>query len=206
MKTTTQKINNNPFAPTESMPSNIDLEHQVLSAILMDGNVAFEAVEEFLNADCFFDNKARIVYRAMANIYDNNDEIDGNTVIQQLKKMKLFKKMGNHSFLASLDNPSPSNSLKQHACILVELFLRRAGIMLGEKMAKKGYDDSIDVFDYLDSFTESSFQIVNNYIPQKKQSVAQGLGETLKKIEGFKNEKTAFESGYPARHQPFRDR
>jgi replicative DNA helicase len=76
-----------------SLPSNINAEAAVLSAMLIDKDAANKGVSK-LKEEYLYRTPNKIIFRLMQELLNENSEIDAITVINRLERANLLEKVG----------------------------------------------------------------------------------------------------------------
>jgi replicative DNA helicase len=130
-----------------SLPQAVELELAVLGALITDQN-AIDDVIDILTADCFYDTKNGLVFRAISDLYASGSPIDLLTVVNRLKATKTLDAVGGVLYVTQLtDNVVNSVNVEFHSRIIVQQYLKRKLIEISTLNGKGAYDDSNDVFD-----------------------------------------------------------
>ena len=128
----------------KSVPYNIQAEHLVLGAILVNNN-AFYDVQAFLLAEHFYDPLNQKIYNAMLSIVAEGHVISPVSLKSKLDPDESFQANGAESFLAQLTTLSMTViRVEDYAEIVYDLALRRKLITLGEVMLEKSYNSNLE--------------------------------------------------------------
>lgn len=107
-------------------PCNLEAERSVLGCMLLDQDLAMEALETLRPID-FFDRKHRIIFQACKDLNSNHSELDYVIVSNELKQTKRLEESGGLEYLSSLtaDIPLRSNIRKHFEIIKDKSLLRQ---------------------------------------------------------------------------------
>lgn len=131
------------------IPRNRDSEEYVLGSIMLEPS-CLPLVIERLHEDVFYFDLHRYVFRAINSLYNESTAIDVITVIERMNQLKLIGGSINVFDVTKLTNDVVSSAnIEAHVLILVQYYLQREAIRLGQQMYMRGYDD--DPFDTLDA-------------------------------------------------------
>lgn len=141
------------------LPQNLDAEKAVLGNILFDQDTIYK-VMDILHGDDFYAASHRIVYDAMLELNKKTMPIDVLTISEYLKNKGLLEKAGGEGYVAALIDLAPvTTNIVPYANIIKEKALRRELIVNSMKIAKMGYDPSLEVDTYLDDSVKMIFDI-----------------------------------------------
>lgn len=141
------------------LPQNLDAEKAVLGNILFDQDTIYK-VMDILHSDDFYAASHRIVYDAMLELNKKTMPIDVLTISEYLKNKGLLEKAGGEGYVAALIDLAPvTTNIVPYANIIKEKALRRELIVNSMKIAKMGYDPSLEVDTYLDDSVKMIFDI-----------------------------------------------
>jgi replicative DNA helicase len=119
------------------LPYNLDAEKEVLSSILQDNDKFCDVCEIVKDTD-FYDTKHQILYKTMAKLFSNNEQITINSVVMELGgKVKEIT----ITFLATIASFTVAISAAvTNAKIVRELSKRRKVILEGSKLLQSCSD------------------------------------------------------------------
>jgi replicative DNA helicase len=186
------------MAQIKTPPHNDEAEQGVLGAILIDKD-AITPVSEILKPEHFYNDINGIVFEAMLVLYEERKPIDLLTLTAQLKKKKLYEKVGT-SYLTDLTEVVPTAANVMHYATLVkEAATKRSLITSGTRIAEMGYQDGMEVKEILDKAESSIFAISQGNITKGFIPVKETLAESFDRIDelhrngaGLRGVKTGF--------------
>lgn len=140
-------------------PHDADIERNILGAITLNPN-NLPIVISKLSEELFYDDKHKLIFRAICDLYDNSRTIDIATVVHQLKENNNLESIGGPYEVIKIENGVTSfASIETHICILIELYAKRKTIEVGRKMVSDGYEMGTDVFDLLNECSNNIFKV-----------------------------------------------
>lgn len=154
-------------------PQARDLEELVLGAIMLEQN-AFDNVSSIIKTpESFYVDAHQRIYAVMLKLTEANEPIDMYTVTEKLRSSGELESVGGAYFIASLTNKVASSAnIEAHARIVVQKYLKRQVITLSSEAIKDAFDDTVDVFDLLDSTEAELFKLTESNM--KKNAVEIG--------------------------------
>lgn len=152
------------------MPNDVQAEYSVLGAMLVDKR-ALNIVFEFIDAEDFYDDRNKEVYRAMLSLNEENQPIDTITVTSQLSSRNSLDLVGGPFFIAELSTKvSITSNVKYYADIVKDLSKYRALIRLSNDIKDKAYR------------AEESTTSILDYAENKLIEVSEGTGSGLVRL------------------------
>lgn len=130
-------------------PQAVDIERQVLGAMLFDGDAIPRAIE-ILDADSFYRDAHAKIFSAIVSLFDRSEPVDGLTIVEELRKRKELEAVGGASYLAELvAEVATSANVEHHARIVQEKALLRKTIALSSQITTECYEATRDFQDIL---------------------------------------------------------
>ncbi len=164
-------------------PQNIDAEKAVIGGILLDKD-SIVKVADFLKPEYFYDDKNKLIYEVMLDLYDKRDPIDILTVPDRLKKQGDLDKVGGVAEITELINQTPtSQNIEAYAKLVRDAYLRRSLIQISSEIGDLGYRESEDVEDLLDIAEEKLFGISKQGVKGEFVSIKTTLEESFDIID-----------------------
>lgn len=158
------------FDVGKQMPHNVEAEQALLGAVLLDPVIILD-VRNVLDIDDFYRREHQLIYQAMITLSDNNKEITGILLGQELIRMNAMNDVGGVTYLQTLTQITPSSyNWEQYAEIVYAMSLKRTVIQKASELVESGYSTDVDVDDLL-SVAETSMM-----------NIGEGRGR-----EGFKS-------------------
>jgi len=123
-------------------PQNIEAEQSVLGSMMMSKD-AISLIAGKLRPDHFYKPAHVHIYKAIINLYKDNEPIDLITVSNELSKKDSLEKAGGRSYLADvLDSvPTAANATK-YAEIVFEKAMLRSLINAGSEIIAESFDNT----------------------------------------------------------------
>lgn len=164
-------------------PQNIEAEQSVLGAILIEQS-SIAKVSDILQAEDFYRDAHRLIYRTAMSLFEKGEAIDFITVIDGLRRDDSLEKAGGISYITSLANGVPTAAnIVFHAKIVQEKSLLRRLIHAATDIAAMGYDESEEVDRVLDQAEQKILEVATRKIGQDYQPIKEIIFSTLDKID-----------------------
>ncbi len=180
----------------KTLPHNDEAERAVLSALMMNQE-AFDKVSSIISASDFYHPANRVIYSAISDMkLQNIVAVDQVTLFDYLLKKDLSEKAGGAAYLAELsDAYTIYANIEYYAKIVKENGVRRALIQTSANITNDAYQESVDVFDLLESSERKLGEISINSNAETSENykaslkVSDVISVMLQKIDGvYKSE------------------
>ena len=130
-------------------PSSVDLEQAVLGACLLERS-GVAMVADILSEEMLYEERHRVIFSAIMQLYRGGDPVDLLTVSTLLLKQKKLEVAGSAHYIGTLSNKVASSAnVQYHARIIVQNWMKREVIVMANNLLNKAWDPSEDVFDLL---------------------------------------------------------
>ncbi|MBI9042294.1 replicative DNA helicase [Lutibacter sp.] len=168
-------------------PQAIELEEAVLGAMMIDKK-GVDDVIDILHPEAFYKEGHQFIYEAIYSLFQNSEPTDLLTVSNQLRKTGHLEVAGGDFYLVGLTQKvSSSAHIEFHARIILQKYIQRKLISISSEIIEESYDETVDVFDLLDSAETKLFEVTQGNL-KKGSEDAQGLvNQAIKKIQEISN-------------------
>jgi len=164
-------------------PQAIELEQAVLGAMMIDKK-GVDDVIDILSPETFYKIENQHVYNAIYGLFKDSQPIDLLTVSDRLIKDGNLQKAGGDVYLINLTQKvSSSAHIEFHARIVLQKFIQRKLIGISNDIIKESYDETIDVFELLDSAEAKLFEVSQGSLKRSSETAEGLVAQALKKIE-----------------------
>lgn len=155
-----------------------EIEQAVLGAALLEAGT-MATLADFLKPEVFAAEPNRLIYAAMLDLYRLRNPIETLTVVMHLKSRGEIDTVGGAFYVSSLTGKiASSKNVEYHARILVQLFIKREQIRIGEDLQRFGYDEKSDPFDSL-AAASSEIRLLNEHGGTEARTMAEIMPETM---------------------------
>ena len=145
-----------------SVPSSIEAEKAVLSAIFLSKNACDLAFETLSENSFYYDNNKKI-FICLKNLYDANIPIDMTTITTELKNKGYLEEIGGVIYLTEvLNTESTAANISYYLKIVNDDSLLRRLIEVSNEVNQMGYDTDTDVSETLDEAERKILSIVKD--------------------------------------------
>lgn len=169
--------------PDTLPPNNIEAEEAVLGAILKQPNVMNKVVET-LSAEYFYLPAHRLIYDALKQLYDNNENIDIISVSENLNYSGKLENVGGRAYINDLlANTVTTVNVKYYAKLIQEAAIKRSLISAGSDIVSSGYEKQVSVDEALDNAEKLIFDISSQKSSSEMVHVKDIVLDTYQKIE-----------------------
>lgn len=180
------------FLYSKIPPQARELEEAVLGALLLEKN-AIEEIADILNPENFYVDAHSTIYRAIKDLFSNSQPIDLLTVIEELRKQSKLEECGGAYYLSELTNKIGSSAhIEKHARIIIQKFLLREIIRIGNDGIKDAYEDTTDVFELIDRLQLSINSLNENSADKGFTHVGDDSMKIMSELETIKHSDKSF--------------
>ncbi len=164
-------------------PQAVDLEEAVLGALLLDKEALTDVID-ILKKESFYKESHQLIFKAILELFERSEPIDILTVTQELKKQGNLDVVGGAFYISQLTNRVASSAhVESHARIISQKHIQRELIKISSDTIKDAYDETIDVFDLLDSAEGRLFEVAEGNIRKSYEDMGKLLHKAVKKLE-----------------------
>ena len=183
---------------TEKIPPQaLEAEQAVLGAMLLSREAVDVAIE-ILSDNFFYRPAHRKIFKAIIDLYDNNEPADIITVSHELNNRGQLEDVGGRAYLAGLTEATPGiSNIEHHANIVLEKATLNRLIESANSILSRVYDQTQNVDDLLDSAEHEIFSIKEEKLKGTFVPLGEILPETFKQIEQY-SQREGFLTGVPS--------
>jgi len=115
---------------------------------------------QIISSSDFYNSSNATIYKNMIDLFNNNTKIDYVSLIEQLKKDKSLKNVGDAYYITGLSERAPSSeNVEYYARIVKEKSILRNIINVAVTISSDAYDNSEDVSHILDKAEQTLFTL-----------------------------------------------
>ena len=168
-------------------PQCIDLEKNVLGAVLLEGEKAYTNVASiFENKFMFYRESHNIIWDSIISLINKKEAVDMSTVTNELNIKNKLKEIGGPLFIVNLTKTVGSAAnIKTHARMIRQTFIARELIKISSGMTQKAFEGE-DVFTIIKDF---DYELSNIYSTDigKSVNISDAIDNSLYDIKGRKD-------------------
>ncbi|WP_297973003.1 replicative DNA helicase [uncultured Capnocytophaga sp.] len=165
----------------KKIPNDPELEEVVLGGMLITQQGVSEFVEVVKGTNIFYNSKNALIYDAILSLYKSSQAVDLMTVRSELQKTGKLKEAGGGSYLVELtEKVSSSAHMQYHAMLLMQLYVKRKSIEVGNTLADNAYDEDTDIFELLDNSYKELDKVSDWLSIKQPKDIGDHLTEVLK--------------------------
>ena len=140
-----------------------------------------EFVEVVKGTNIFYNSKNALIYDAILSLYKSSQAVDLMTVRSELQKTGKLKEAGGGSYLVELtEKVSSSAHMQYHAMLLMQLYVKRKSIEVGNTLTDNAYDEDTDIFELLDNSYKELDKVSDWLSIKQPKDIGDHLTEVLK--------------------------
>ncbi len=172
-------------------PHSIEAEEAVLGAILLD-NRALDRANEILEADDFYREAHRRIFRALHELDDRRERADVITLTECLKRRGDLEAVGGAAAIAELaERTSTAANVDLYAQIVKDKAILRALMEASTDIAQRAASGTGDVSEFLDDAERMIFEISQRKLRQPYARLESIIVQSIKTIEALYEKKEA---------------
>jgi replicative DNA helicase len=159
------------------LPHNLDAEASILGGVILRNDVLTQL--DTLEVEDFYDHRHKVVFQAIRNLEATARPIDVVTLENEIEKQGKLEAIGGMAFLGELALRVPTaDNVVTYAEIVSEKHQARRLMLAAGDILEKGYEDGVEVRDYLDEAEAKIFEITQ----QRTKSGPEHLKGLVKKV------------------------
>ena len=148
---------------TNGYPYSIEAEQAVLGAIISNGKVIYKVAEILTKSEHFYVKIHRHVFDAMIDLYCSGKSIDFVTLLEQLKKNKVFDESKGKAYLKDLAENCPNiSNAAEYAKIIREKYELRTFINALQKAICEAADGTTNLTDIINEVDRKIYDIMRD--------------------------------------------
>ncbi|HLR88318.1 MAG TPA: replicative DNA helicase [Atopostipes sp.] len=182
-------------------PQNNEAEQSVLGSILLQPSALISSME-FIQASDFYRRSHQLIFQAMIDLNEKNEEIDVITVANLLETSGQLEDVGGTPYLAELANIVPTAAnVEYYAQIVEERSLLRRLIQASTDIISDTYEESDEVSNLLDNAEQKILEVSERKNRSGFTKISDVLRDSMEEIDQlYKNDEeiTGLSSGYRA--------
>src|SRR5690349_4019454 len=172
------------------LPHNLDAEASILGGILLRNDVLTQL--DTLEVEDFYDHKHKVVFQAIRNLEASARPIDVVTLENEIAKAGKLEAIGGVAFLGELTLRVPTaDNVVAYAEIVTDKHQARKLMLAAGEISEKGYEDGLEVRDYLDDAEAKIFEVTQ----RRDKSGPEPLKGLVKKVFSSLDERFKAEGG-----------
>lgn len=166
---------------------NLEAEQAVLGSCLIDKEAVFLSMET-LKVDDFYRGDNKIIFEAITNLFNTEQQIDIITVKEELTSMKKYENVGGLEYLSYLTDSVPLiSNVEKYIKIIKEYSIRRNLIQISNEIIDNGQDISISTEELLTLAEKRIYEISNGTLKKTYRIIKDIMLDSIKEIEELQN-------------------
>jgi replicative DNA helicase len=159
------------------LPHNLDAEASILGGVILRNDVLLQL--ETLEIDDFYHHQHKVVFEAIRNLEAAAKPIDVVTLENEIAKKGKLEAIGGFAFLGELALRVPTvDNIIAYTEIVKDHSQARKLIIASSEISEKGYEDGLEIKDYLDDAEAKIFEVTQ----RKDKSGPEPLKGLVKKV------------------------
>lgn len=174
-----QQINNIGMLP----PQAIELEEAILGACMLEQDAILE-ISNILRPEMFYKDAHQKIFQAIYDLSNNFKPIDILTVTNLLRDKGILDEVGGSFYITTLTSRvASSTNIENHALIVLQKYMARESIRVGNEIVKQSYDMSNDINDVIDFAYQSIDKINDSTLHGRVKTFAENLEDSINEYE-----------------------
>lgn len=166
-------------------PQAVDIEEQVLGAMLLEKEAIGRAVE-VLDEEAFHAERNKKIFQAIVRLFERSEPADVITVAEELRRRGQLEGVGGEAYLVELTmKVTSAANVEYHARIVLEKALMRRLISESGAIASRAFNQTEDAFDLLDQAEQAIFKISEWRLKRNFVSMDKAVHDTLEMLESI---------------------
>ena len=166
-------------------PQAVDIEEQVLGAMLLEKEAIGRAVE-VLDEEVFHAERNKKIFQAIVRLFERSEPADVITVAEELRRRGQLEGVGGEAYLVELTmKVTSAANVEYHARIVLEKALMRRLISESGAIASRAFNQTEDAFDLLDQAEQAIFKISEWRLKRNFVSMDKAVHDTLEMLESI---------------------
>jgi replicative DNA helicase len=166
-------------------PQAVDIEEQVLGAMLLEKEAIARAVE-VLDEEVFHAERNKKIFQAIIRLFERSEPADVITVAEELRRRGQLEGVGGEAYLVELTmKVTSAANVEYHARIVLEKALMRRLISESSAIAGRAFNQTEDAFDLLDQAEQAIFKISEWRLKRNFVSMDKAVHDTLEMLESI---------------------
>ena len=177
-----------------------EVEESVIGAMMVESECVYPAMEA-LSEKSFFDPKLRLVFRAIAKLFNGRAAVDITTVAERLREDGVLEEVGGAARLASLTaSVGSAANVEYYIRILQQKTIQRDLIEAGYGILKKAFDETYDVDKLINESQTDVYNAVQGNMRSGYVELGEALNKALERIQRSQESTglTGIPSGFPS--------
>jgi replicative DNA helicase len=164
-------------------PQNVEAESNLLASILIDNSSLDRVLNLKVNAEDFYDDRHKNIYKAVIELKKVNKPIDLITLTEMLKTLNMLEKTGGAEYISSLIDMIPTSAnTEYYAEIVKSKAMLRQLIFVSSDIITKSMDAPGDVKGLIDEAEKRIFDINQEVYSTSFANIRQVLNEAINEI------------------------
>jgi len=180
------------------LPHNVEAEASILGGIILRNEVLSNL--DTIEVEDFYDNRHKVVFQAIRNLEAAARPIDVVTLENEIEKAGKLDAIGGVAFLGELSLRVPTvDNVVTYAEIVTDKHQARKLMLAAGEISERGYDDNLEVRDYLDDAEAKIFEVTQRRdktgpepLKGLVKKVFSSLDERFKSADGITGVPTGF--------------
>jgi replicative DNA helicase len=165
------------------IPQSLEAEQSFLGSLLIDTEALIKVADR-VGPDDFYDEKHRIIFEAILDLFRRHEPIDLLTLGNILDERHVLDRIGGRTYLIHLANAVPTSSHVEHyAGIVAKKATLRRLLSAASEITALGFDAPEDVQDVLDKAEQRLFSVSQGFLKSAFSPIKELLANAFDRID-----------------------
>lgn len=170
-------------------PHSDEAEKSVLGAMMLEKEAVSKAIQ-YLDYTAFYKESHQTIFKAITNLFNENEPIDQISVIDRLKREKTLERVGGAYYITGLVESTPSAAnVEYYAKIVLDKSILRKLITSSTEIQTEAYEARDSAFDILDKAEQKIFALSESRLKTEFKNIVDVLHETFEHIDAIHKKK-----------------
>jgi replicative DNA helicase len=178
-------------------PQAQELEQAVLGALMLERDALTDVIDA-LRPESFYNEKHKVIYQAILDLFRESAPVDLLTVTNKLRTNGDLEMAGGAFYVTELTSKvNSASNVEYHARIVSEMAIKRELIKISGEIQHEAYEDTSDVFELLDKTQSSIFEVSENNVRKNYENMKEIMVRAIKELEIRKDQEDGL-TGVPS--------
>lgn len=169
------------------LPSAIEMEKKLLSAMMLKDGAVIPTIANMLTEEDFYREENRIVFRALLTVYNRGTPPDMLLVEDELIRTNELDRVSRRYLFSLIDLEFSTARAEAYAAVIRTKAILRRLINAGLEIADEAYDERRDVEDVLDEAEKKILSVTNTNNQTGFEKVSSVLQRSFERIQHIHN-------------------
>lgn len=175
------------------------LEGKLLASMMIDSEDLMLGLAAINTSEVFYEYEHRAIFESLRRLNEQKVKTETDAIVHDMKSHGTFEAAGGAKKLIKvLASPSALGQAEKNSHILIEYYIRRKAIELGQQLIQKASQNEVDVFEQIASLQTQAEKLIESSVGGVEESFDSIILETEKKwLKGSPDGLSGYSTGIP---------